>query len=575
MKKRWGLLFLLLVCASMLFAAWQMTNQIDYHLQYIIKAPAPSAAGAGVMEQSVGETGETGERSSTLYTDPLADPPKAAEAPNQAVAELKKSLDANSEAWGEILEAYTLSGTVEKMSFTSDREESEEGKLTLLGEGDSALHTRIPVFGRLLFPEELKNGERVMLLDEQLALSLFGIADPLERTVTIGEEKFRVVGILRHRKQVGDYMDSGAYISLAAGIHLPLQLDSLMVEGKPIPGKGAPTTFAADVRKWVSGGTFINLGKERMGATLWLRVLLFAVGMAVALKWIGWMNRRASRGIKRYKEALQHRYPSELMLPLLGVLFLLAVGYLLGLIVVAVLMNFIIEPVYTFTEWIPAVLVEWQEIAAAFWKVWQPASTLMELRSPELIRIRFLALMVQVFSAGAVVLLLVLMYHYRRRFEQRMEMLLAKRRSGVVVALEQTTRPLPLEELGYLRWTEARPAPGEKRPMYTMIRILRAEEVLRQLPPSAMEGVFTLEVVDEHLPANRFRWLIRSDGVTQTMEPTTRDWDLQLPVQTLAQIVYGRQSFQDFLETHAGYDMRMRNPAMDGLFANHLEIGLK
>jgi len=35
MKKRWGLLFLLLVCASMLFAAWQMTNQIDYYIYNI------------------------------------------------------------------------------------------------------------------------------------------------------------------------------------------------------------------------------------------------------------------------------------------------------------------------------------------------------------------------------------------------------------------------------------------------------------------------------------------------------------------------------------------------------------
>ena len=570
MKKRWGLLFLLLVCASMLFYAWFAAEQVDNQLQYLIKAPSVQASGG--MDTLSDREGEGS--GPLLYTDPMADPPKTPALPNQAIDQLRKSLATAGEAWGDILSAYDLSGVVEKTSFSSDLDQSGEGKLTLLGQNDAALHTRVPVFGRLLFPEELKDGDRVALLDEQLALSLFGIADPLERTVLIGEEKFRVVGILRHRKQVGDYTDSGAYISLSAAIPLSIQLDALLVEADPIPGKGAPTTFSTDVKKWVAGGTYINLGKEKMGTTLWLRALLFALGMGVAVKWISWMNRRTSRGIKRYKEALQHKYPSQLMLPLIGMLVLLAVGYLLGIAAIAVLMNFIIAPVYVFTEWIPAILVEWQEIAAAFWKVWQPAATVLELRSPQLLHLRFLTLMVQLFSAFAAVLSIMLMYACRRRFELRTESLMAKRRSGVIVAMEQTTKPLPLEEMGYIRWTEL-PGKGKKqRPTYLMVRILNAEALLSQLPPSAMEGAFTLEVVDEQLPANRLRLFVQSDGTNQTMTYATQDWDLQLPIQTLAQIVYGNQSFHDFLESHAGYDMRMRNPAMDGLFANHLSLGV-
>ena len=59
------------------------------------------------------------------------------------------------------------------------------------------------------------------------------------------------------------------------------------------------------------------------------------------------------------------------------------VAALAGLFVV------LIQPVFTFPEWVPAVLVEPQDIAAAFWNVWQDTATVMELRTPEVLRSRF------------------------------------------------------------------------------------------------------------------------------------------------------------------------------------------
>ena len=59
------------------------------------------------------------------------------------------------------------------------------------------------------------------------------------------------------------------------------------------------------------------------------------------------------------------------------------VAALAGLFVV------LIQPVFTFPEWVPAVLVEPKDIAAAFWNVWQDTATVMELRTPELLRARF------------------------------------------------------------------------------------------------------------------------------------------------------------------------------------------
>src|SRR5699024_12556269 len=65
----------------------------------------------------------------------------------------------------------------------------------------------------------------------------------------------------------------------------------------------------------------------------------------------------------------------------------------------------LVEPVYTFPEWVPAVLVEPKDIQTAFWNVWQTSATVVEYRTPELLRLRFLR-EVMAWSCGAVALLL-------------------------------------------------------------------------------------------------------------------------------------------------------------------------
>ena len=65
----------------------------------------------------------------------------------------------------------------------------------------------------------------------------------------------------------------------------------------------------------------------------------------------------------------------------------------------------LVEPVYTFPEWVPAVLVEPKDIQTAFWNVWQTSATVVEYRTPELLRLRFLR-EVMAWSCGACALLI-------------------------------------------------------------------------------------------------------------------------------------------------------------------------
>ena len=103
--------------------------------------------------------------------------------------------------------------------------------------------------------------------------------------------------------------------------------------------------------------------------------------------------------------------------------------------------------------------------------------------------------------------------------------------------------------------------------MRTVTRVLQGDKLVAE-----QTRLRVLEVVDEQIPANNARWLITCQDGEKTIVEANRDWDIQLPIAVLTRIVYGTQTFADFLECNAGYDMRMRSPAMDGMFGHHLTI---
>ena len=91
-----------------------------------------------------------------------------------------------------------------------------------------------------------------------------------------------------------------------------------------------------------------------------------------------------------------------------GAFFLAQASALMGVACAAALawlFTRLVEPVYTFPEWVPAVLVEPKDIQTAFWNVWQTSATVVEYRTPELLRLRFLR-EVMAWSCGAAALLI-------------------------------------------------------------------------------------------------------------------------------------------------------------------------
>ena len=135
-------------------------------------------------------------------------------------------------------------------------------------------------------------------------------------------------------------------------------------------------------------------------------------------------------------------------------------------------------------------------------------------------------------------------------------------REGVMLSAMRTMRPASLEELGYAVMTDA----SSTEETVQMLRIVHVQRLLQSLPAGRQDGSFVLEVVDSVIEQNNRRWLVSIEDGVKTVEETRREWDLRLPVELLTRVVYGGQSFADFLESNAGFEMKMHSAAMDGLF---------
>lgn len=366
MKKKMTLWLLLIAAAAVLAYSLFAVNAVGSHLQYIV--------------------------------EPAGD-----------VAQAATDLASLAEEWDATLRAWTLGGFIQEATLKAENQ-SARGRVSLCGPNALEVTPLTLLHGRLFTADELSGSAPVALLDEQLAFALFREADVVERTFTLGGLTFRVIGVVRHARQVGDYADCGVYVPLLSG----LEPDALNVEAAPRPGVGANVSFSGVCDLWRSGGAFIDLHKEAVGATMWARVMGFAIGTIILLKGICWLNGRVQGAMAWHRRALQRKYAMQLLPQTIALVLACILGYAAAAGLAALLLDFILQPVYAFPECVPAVLVEWEEIQRTFWQVQQSAAGYRELRTPELLRLRYFAELIRISCAVIGVLLCLLLRKYRQ-----------------------------------------------------------------------------------------------------------------------------------------------------------------
>lgn len=246
--------------------------------------------------------------------------------------------------------------------------------------------------GRWADASELARGERVVVLDADLAFALFGSEDPLGRDVDIYEQSYRVIGTRAHSRDVGEVDPYGAYIPLPAASSAGVQTEILCVNAVANEGSALRESFASLARERWGRGSLHDLKKMRMAAFLLTRVLLFALGMALLCRLLRAWRMLFSRYAEQIRERIRWAYASKWLLPALARIALLALTLSALLLGMYFMISFVIEPVYTFTEWVPESLVDGAAISTVFWSLISSAAQSVQHVTAQAARVAFWAI---------------------------------------------------------------------------------------------------------------------------------------------------------------------------------------
>ena len=273
---------------------------------------------------------------------------------------------------------------------------SADATVYAIGEGFFEIYPRFIQWGRRINETELKDGGRVVMLDERLAFQLFGDPLPEDMKLKLYEHDYRVVGTVRHAGSllggdgVGDQKPYDLYIPLVTALKDEFQPTVEMVSVKPASDTGVEPQFLSAARSaWRSDGQGINLPKESMRATILPRIVFLFYGAYLIALLFQYANRffRHLRG--RFNEAMTHKYFRSLWPRYVGIVLLHILGYAALVALIALLVVFSAQPITVFTEWVPENIVSWTSITKVFRNLTRDAAGLVRLGSRELRIIAF------------------------------------------------------------------------------------------------------------------------------------------------------------------------------------------
>ncbi len=368
-----ALLFFALLIAFLAFR----TQGYPPLFQYVLAPPAPAAPAAPQTQDDAQQTeGEDGEqRQEAAAVSPLL--------------ALLKDLGSQMGDVPNTALAWAASLSAPRTALVTGDNLAKEARLVGLY-GAAQILGRPPVLsGRMLYPEELARGTPAAVIDEKLAVDLFRTSDPTGRELKVQQRTFTVVGVIRHARTPGEQEAYSAYVPLKAMEDAGVTGKVLTVSVLPAKGSGAQTVISGILSAWQPEGVLHSLPKEQERALLplrWLLCALAAMLLAMAFRAGG---RLAAAMLRGHRRDLETRYPLNLLPK--AVLRALLVLLVFALLILAAFLLFqeIIHPVYVFPEWVPAVLVEWTDIRAAFWNNVTASTAPVVLRTPEVMTLAF------------------------------------------------------------------------------------------------------------------------------------------------------------------------------------------
>lgn len=262
--------------------------------------------------------------------------------------------------------------------------------LYMAGARYSECYPQRVVSGRPLTYADVADREHSIVLDEKLAFQLFGDKDPLDGRVTVGDKTYTVVGTVKHTRRIGEIGVYAAWIPLSCAED-ETRCDVAVLTAVANGGSDMSVLFNSAAQNNLGSGTLYNLAKERMRATMALRLIAMVIVIRLLVIWARLIMRLGTRWLNDFQARLKDRY----MTALIGYA---AVRVLAMLAIVAAtltacwgLMTFFIQPVKVFTEWVPEVIVSFSSIQGRFWELCAEAARPVSCMTADMAELRFFA----------------------------------------------------------------------------------------------------------------------------------------------------------------------------------------
>lgn len=324
--------------------------------------------------------------------------------------ELARKYDELYETHKEGIIAHYIEALSEKIELSDGKEKNATTALIAIYNDDSSVEKRILSSGRYFYPEELKDKNKVAVIDEALAVELFRISDPIGRFLYINKTEFEVIGVVKRGRMPSDIREHHIYLPFLSLNEAQVQPKILSANITLKKGFGGAIGAKKIFEEWQKDGTLVSLAKEKTRTLMPLRLLVcFVLAMLAIVIYKGY-RKLLSRRIELEKVRLNSQYAQRLLPRWFGFGFIYVVMLLLWIGMLYLIVTKLLEPVYLFPEWVPSVIVEPKALIETFYNNRAFENKLIEIRTEQLIYLRFLRDMLSI-SCALFAMLVIKPYH--------------------------------------------------------------------------------------------------------------------------------------------------------------------
>ena len=281
----------------------------------------------------------------------------------------------------ESIPVYSIARRGQNLTMKGEGGQSTETTLYAVGQGYFELYHEHLLRGRLISETDVNKGKNVVVLDDGAELVLFKGDSALEKTVYIDGIEMQVVGIIDGKRRFGEVGEHLVYVPITSLYKNGIKTDTMEITAIGVDNTSSPVIMENTLKNWSSSGSFYNLSKLKMGATLPVRWIIVFLGIKTLLVLAERANRWVAKQIEMFRNELQRCYFFQIFGRVIWKMIVALIAYCILAMGMFGIVRIAVQPMYVFGEWIPESIVELTSIIDCIWNQIETKSVSIECAS--------------------------------------------------------------------------------------------------------------------------------------------------------------------------------------------------